>query len=74
MEISKDSLLMAEDSKTRDVILFDMMDSISAKIDQSNKIEKRVKKCEDAVLYTKGVVATVTILFGSLTAWIKTGG
>ena len=74
MEISKESFLMAEDSKTRDVILFDMMSTISTKIDQSNTIEKRVEECEGSILYIKGIGTAVTVLFGGLAAWFKTAG
>lgn len=71
METTKESLLMAEDSKTRDAILFEMMVGISEKIDECNKIDGRVKKCESNIAVIKGVGATITVIFSGIAGWFS---
>ena len=74
METSKESLLMADDSKARDAILFDKMEHISEKIDKFSKFEDRIEKCESDIAVIKGVGATVTALFSGVASWFKFGG
>jgi len=73
VETSKESLLMAEDSKTRDAILFDMMKNISEKIDKTNEIEDRVEACESNIACMKKIGAAITALLGILATWFKFG-
>jgi len=73
METSKESLLMAEDSKTRDAILFDMMENISSKIDKTNKIEDRVETCESNITCIGRIGAALTTLFSLFAAWFGFG-
>lgn len=73
METSKDTLLMAEDSKTRDAVLFDMLEHISGKIDKTNKIEDRVKICESNITCIGRIGVALTTLFSIFAAWFKFG-
>ena len=73
METSKESLLMAEDSKTRDAILFDMMENISNKIDRTNEIENRVKRCESNITCIGRIGAALATLFSIIATWFKFG-
>ena len=73
MEIKKESLLMAKDSEARDVILFDMMEHISGKIDKTNKIEDRVGKCESNITCIGRIGVALTTLVSFLAAWFKFG-
>jgi len=70
METSKESLLMADDSKTRDAILFDIMSSISSKIDKTNEIEDRVEECENSILCIGRVGASSVAVFSLVMAWL----
>lgn len=73
METSKDSLLMAEDSRTRDSILFDMMEHISSKIDKTNEIEDRVTGCENNITCYSRIGAIFATLFSIIAGWVKFG-
>jgi len=73
METSKESLLMAEDSKTRDAILFDMMENISNKIDKTNEIEDRVERCESNITCMGRIGAALATLFSVIATWFKFG-
>jgi hypothetical protein len=73
METSKESLLMAQDSRTRDAILFDMMEHISSKIDKANEIEDRVGECESNITCVGRIGVALTTLFSIFAAWFKFG-
>ena len=73
METSKDTLLMAEDSKTRDAVLFDMMEHISNKIDKANEIEGRVDRCESNITCIGRIGVALTTIFSLFAAWFKFG-
>lgn len=60
MDIKKETLLNAEDSKTRDAILYDIMSEISDKIDGYQK----------DIFALKGVGATLAVLFSGIGAWL----
>ena len=73
METSKESLLMAEDSKTRDAILFDTMEHISRKIDKMHEIKDRVEQCESNITCMRKIGTALATLFSALITWFKFG-
>ena len=73
MGTSKESLLMAEDSRTRDAILFDMMHCISCKLDKMNRIEERVEQCEGDITCIRRIGCAIATLLGVLAAWFGLG-
>lgn len=69
-EITKETFLKAEDSKNRDAMLFDMLQSISDKCNMATKLKKRVAKCENHMSYLKGVGVTMSLVFSGILAWL----
>ena len=74
MGTSKESLLMAEDSRTRDAILFDMMHCISCKLDKMNRIEERVEQCESNITCISRIGCALAALLGIIMAWFEIRG
>jgi hypothetical protein len=68
--IAKETLLKAEDSKNRDAILFDMLDSVEGKIDKILNLKEKVERCEKQISYIKGVGVTLATIFSAAAAWI----
>jgi len=68
--IAKETLLKAEDSKNRDAILFDMLDSVEGKIDKILDLKEQIEKCEKQISYMKGIGITLATIFSAMVAWI----
>lgn len=68
--IAKETLLKAEDSKNRDAILFDMLDSVEGKIDKILNLKEKVEKCEKQISYIKGMGITLVTIFSVMVGWI----
>jgi hypothetical protein len=76
MEITKETFLKAPDSRNRDAILYDMLDSIDTKVTCIRDLKKRIEKVEKKISYIKGVGTAITVILTMLMAWLAkvTGG
>lgn len=68
--IAKETLLKAEDSKNRDAILFDMLNSVEGKLDKILNLKEKIEKVEKQISYIKGVGATIAAIFSAVVTWI----
>lgn len=73
--VSKETLLKAEDSKNRDAILFDILESVDNKIDTLIGLKKDIECCKRKISFIKGIGVTITTLLSAAVAWlVKTTG
>lgn len=68
--ISKRAFLGAENSKTRDELLFDLLQNIDKKINVVVQLKIDIAKCEKQLAYMKGIGASISVLFSAALAWL----
>jgi hypothetical protein len=74
--ITKETFLKAPDSKNRDAILYDILNTIDSKVSCIRDLKNRIEKVERKISYIKGVGTAITVILTMLMAWLAkvTGG
>lgn len=68
--ITKETFLKAEDSRNRDAMLYDMLDSIYTKLTCVRDLKDRVENAEKKISFIRGIGVTITTILSVVMAWL----
>lgn len=68
--ITKETFLKAPDSKNRDAMLYDMLNTIDSKVSCIKILKGRIEKVEKKISYIKGIGTAITAILSLFIAWL----